>query len=210
MTAGEQPQPAPWLTIWFKPRETIRHIVDTDPDYRVFVLAMLVGIAQALDRASSKNAGDTLPVAVILLLCVVLGPIGGLVSVYIGGALFRWIGGWFGGTATSAEVRAAIVWSSLPVIGAMVLWIPKFVLFGEEIFTSTMPRTESNPGLLLALMGFLVIDLIAAIWTFILLLKCLGEVHRFSAWRALGVVILSWLIIIVPIALLVVAMSLMA
>jgi len=39
----------PWLSIWIKPRATIRWIVNTDPTQQVILLAALGGIAQTLD-----------------------------------------------------------------------------------------------------------------------------------------------------------------
>ena len=38
--------------------------------------------------------------------------------------------------------------------------------------------------------GVAVLQVLFAIWGFIVMLKCLGEVHRFSAWRALGAFLL--------------------
>ena len=37
-------------------------------------------------------------------------------------------------------------------------------------------------------------QLILGVWAVVVMLKCLGEAHRFSAWRALGAFILSWMI----------------
>jgi len=190
---------SPWLSIWIKPRETIRRIVDSDPSYRVLLLTALAGIGQALDRASTRNTGDDLSLPVILVICLVAGPIGSIISLYIGGALLRWIGSWFGGQASSEEVRAAMAWSSVPVILSYVLWIPELVLFGEEMFTSVTPRIEANPALAFLLLGFAVIQLILAVWSLVLLLKCLGEVHEFSAWKALAVILVAGLILFVPI-----------
>jgi hypothetical protein len=35
------------------------------------------------------------------------------------------------------------------------------------------------------------IESIVGIWIFVISLKCLGEVHHFSAWRALGAILLG-------------------
>ncbi len=190
---------SPFLSIWVKPRETIRNIVDTNPTKYVTVLAMLAGIRQALDRASSRNTGDSLPLVAILAVCIIVGPIGGIFSLYLSGALFRWTGSWLGGQASSEEVRAAIAWSSVPTIFILPLWIPELLIFGEELFTSSTPRIESNPLLAIILLGFALIEIVVGIWAFVVLLKSLGEVHRFSAWRAFGAVILGILVILVPI-----------
>ena len=186
----------PWVSIWIKPRETIRCIVSTDPTRQVILLAALGGIAQSLDRAASEYFGDKLSMPVLLIMILALGPIGGVISLYILGALFRWTGSWFGGDATTEEVRAAIAWSNVPIIWALLLWIPKLALFGEELFKSATPRMDANLLLIILLFIFGIVELVIGIWTFIVFLKCLGEVHRFSVWKALGAVLVPSLVLI--------------
>jgi len=186
----------PWFSIWIKPRETIRWIVDTDPTRQVILLAALGGIAQSLDRAAGRSAGDILSIPVIFLLVLFGGSIGGVISLYIGGAILSWTGSWFGGEATSEEVRAALAWSSVPGIWALLLWIPELILFREEIFLTVTPRIDASPLLLFLLLGFAVVEAAIGIWSIIIFLKCIGEVHRFSAWKALGAVIVPGLVLV--------------
>jgi len=56
------------------------------------------------------SAGDELSVPIIFIAALIVGSIGGVISLYIGGAILRWTGSLFGGQATSEEVRAAIAW----------------------------------------------------------------------------------------------------
>jgi hypothetical protein len=51
MEAQTTPALSPWLTIWIKPKQTIRRIVDSDPQYQVIFLAVLVGIIQVLNQS---------------------------------------------------------------------------------------------------------------------------------------------------------------
>lgn len=125
----------PWLTIWSAPRKTIRAIVDSDPTRHVLLLAAIAGVAGALNRSSNDNGiGNILPTWGVVLVVVVLGPLGGLLSLYVGGAILRWIGSRLGGRASSEEVRAAIAWSALPRIAVLVLWLPYLTLYGTEVF----------------------------------------------------------------------------
>lgn len=190
---------SPCLTIWTRPRETIRRVVDSDPEHQVIILAMLSGFAQALTQASARDVGDTLSLPVTLVVCAVAGSIGGIILLYVSGALLRWAGSWLGGQASSVEVRAAIAWSSVPSIWALILWIPKLALSGRDLFTSAMPRIQANLFLALVLFGFTIVEVMIAVWAFVVLLKCLSEVHRFSAWRALAASFLSGLMMGVPV-----------
>ncbi len=56
-------------------------------------------------------------------------------------------------------MRAARAWASVPLIWAMLLWIPEFALVGDELFTSSTPRLESNWLFLLILLGFGLIEM---------------------------------------------------
>jgi hypothetical protein len=74
----------------------------------------------------------------------------------------------------------------------MLLWIPELALFGSNMFTSETQRIANHPFILIFLS---IIQIIVAVWAFIVYLKCLGEVHGFSAWKALGVSIIPGLAI---------------
>ena len=80
---------SPFLTIWTRPRATIRAIVDTNPFLHVALLAMVGGVVQTVDRAVQRNAGDTLSLPAILGLAVLFGPIGGLIGLFVGGWFVR-------------------------------------------------------------------------------------------------------------------------
>ncbi len=190
---------SPWFTMWTQPRQTIRHIVNTDPYYHVKLLAAIAGIGHALNRASNRSAGDDLPLIAILLLAVVVGSIGGIISLHISGALLKWTGGWIGGNAQKHEIRAAIAWSSVIAIWLMILWIPQLLLFGKEMFTTETPRMDSSTFLTILFWSLALIEMVFGIWAFIVYLKSLGEVQGFSAWKAFGNVLLAGFVIIVPI-----------
>ena len=195
----------PWFSIWIRPRATIQQIIDSHPTRLVLVLAAVAGFAQFLDRAVMRNLGDRMEWPMIFALAAVAGSVMGIVGLYIGGALLRWTGGWLGGRASMEQVRAAIAWSSVPLIWALPLWIPELVLFGQDLFTSATPRLDANPPLAVALIGFGLVELVVGLWAIVVFLKCLGQVQGFSAWRALGNALLAFLIfftaILVPILL---------
>lgn len=206
--AGSPPQAlSPWLTIWIRPRDTIRRIVDTDPTRHVLLLAALNGFAEALARGSARNAGDTIPLPVFFGIAVTVAPIFAIITLYISGALFRWTGSWLGGEATSEEVRAALAWSSIPNISALLLWVPTLALFGEQMFTSEMPRLYANRLLMAPLLGWGVGTFVVGMWSLVLWVMCFSEVHRFSVWRGLAAMVLGSLVVLVPLLCLAFALS---
>ncbi len=192
----------PLLTTWTRPRATIRGIVHTDPTLWVTPLALASGIVQTLNNATQRNAGDTLPLGAILGMALVLGPIGGLLSLYIGAFFVGLSCRWLGGRADSTEVRAALAWCSVPTLATIPIWLLQLGIFGREMFTTEMPSVAANPLLSILVLAIGIIEVVLGIWSFVILLKMLGEVEGFSAWKALGALLLLMLAIIVPIVIL--------
>jgi hypothetical protein len=185
--------------MWIHPRRTIRQIVDTDPERHVLLLAAIGGIGEVLNKASTKSTGDHMSLATILLLAGIAGPIGGIISLYIGGAFLRWTGGWIGGHAKARDIRSAIAWAGVLTIWAMILWVPQLLLFGKEMFTTETPTIDASTVLTALFWLLAAIDVILGVWTIMVFLKCLGEVQGFSAWKALGNCLLMGLVFLVPI-----------
>ncbi len=193
---------SPFLSIWLHPRDTIRRIVATDPRRYVLTIVMLAGIFGALDRLSARNAGDLLSFQTILLLAVIIGPLGGIIGLYVSAALLRWTGRWIGGTATPEALRAAIAWGGLPLLAGNLLWLPALAIGGQDIFTAEMANTSGSAALVL--LAIWLVQMVGAVWALFTGLHCLGEVQGFSAWKALGNAVLAGLVILVPLLLLVV------
>lgn len=197
----------PWVSIWTKPRATIQQIVDTNPEHLVLLLAAIGGFSSVLDRASTRSLGDKLDWHVIFLIAAIVGPIAGIIALYIGGALIRWTGSWIGGKASSRSIRAAMAWSTVPEIWALVLWIPALALFGQEMFTSEIPSIQANPSLNIVFLGMAAIGIAIGIWQFVIYLKCLGQVQGFSAWKALGNSFMALMVVVLPIVIIYVGIT---
>lgn len=165
----------------------------------VLLLAAISGFSSALDRASIRSLGDRLDMPMIFAIAAVAGPIGGILALYLGGALLRWTGAWIGGNGSAQNIRAAMAWSGVPLIWALLIWIPQLALVGEELFTSATPRLDADESLLFSYLGLSLIEVIIAVWALVVFLKCVGQVQGFSAWKALGNALLSALVIAVPI-----------
>lgn len=191
-------------TIWMSPRETIRRIVDVNPTYHVNLLIALGGIAEALDRSSTRNAGDKLPFGIILGTALVLGPGGALIGAWISAHLIRITGNWLNGKGDYTEIKAAIGWASVPTVVGLALWVPALILFGQEMFTEEMPSIQGNAGLAIVFVGIGFGLMLLNIWSVVLLCNCVAEVQGYrSAWKGLGNLVLSVAIVIVPLLVLV-------
>jgi Yip1 domain len=196
MTPGAEVIGNPWATIWTRPRATIRRIVETDVGYQVTFLAILSGALIWLERRwSNPSTAAAFPMLVVI--AVIVGAVLGIIELYVNGALLKWAGAALGGVGSYAEVRAALAWSRVPVIVAVSIGVLA-ILLGTDGPMLGAESSGSGTSLLL-LHGALVM------WGFVVMLKCVGEVHRFSAWRALGSILLIavGLVLIVVVTLLV-------
>jgi hypothetical protein len=189
---------SPYLGIWTAPRATIRQIVNTNPRYRVIFLivlgtevavtgGLLTGMPEGSHELGTSLSPETAQYVWRLLLAamLVVGPLFAVFSLYASGALMRWAGGVLGGTATAVQVRAAIAWSSIPGIAGTAVNV-----LGLAIGVISVPvqpqKFEGLRTVTAQFNGFSVILAILTIWGAVIWLKCLGEVHGFSAWKALG------------------------
>ena len=199
----------PFYTIWTEPRATIRRIVDTNPTRNVIVLVAVGPALNALASQWSKALGNNANLSVLWPLWVVVSvaiqAVLGVLFLYIFGIIFRWSGSLLGGVASRVEVRAAIAWSQVPAIAA------EIVLLIAVLMGIPMPTPGATPGMLPqidpAFYKVLVIEVVLGFWGFIVSLKCIGEVHRFSAWRAFVAILIPPLIVMVVIGLIVFIVS---
>jgi hypothetical protein len=198
-SAAAESDASPFVSIWLNPRDTVRAILQRDPTYLVLPLAALSGVFQTLARASDRSAGDMLSLPAILALAISLGAIGGMVGVYIAGALLHFTGKWIGGSGSREEVRASVAWGTVPALWGGLLWIPVIALTGRAVFLSDIEGTDANPLLLLIAGGCLLVQAGAYLWSVFTGLHSLGEAQGFSAWRALGNSALAFLVVLVPI-----------
>jgi hypothetical protein len=193
----------PWLSIWTQPRATMRQILDTDPRRLVHVLAIL----GALCRMLSSNVPPIGPLARLPLSAIVAyklcaGVVGGLIGLYLGSAILTMTGRWLGGRGSFVAVRAAAAWSNVPLIWGGLLWLPLLGYLGIEALNFDPKILFEDPGGLIVMLPIGLLAVILGIWTLVIALKCLGEVHGFSAWQALGAVVIGVLILAIPFAIL--------
>ena len=184
---------SPYLSIWFKPRATLEYLINKDPKRSVLALAALAGIANTLSRASSKNMGDRMDTLSIILFSITLGPIYGIFGLYVISAVTRSAGHMLGGTASALHMRAVLAWASLPIACELALWVPKLILGGSEMFTKRTPTLDAKPDLNTYFWAILVVEILLIFWTFVIALKGIALAQKFSSWKALTNILLTFI-----------------
>ncbi|MCI0382530.1 MAG: YIP1 family protein [Chlamydiae bacterium] len=196
----------PWIQIWTSPRQTIRTIVSFDPKYRFWLLSSIYGFPMLLHLMQNFSLGQTTNLYMILILALVLAPFVGALGIMVASGLMMWTGRWIGGKAGFYPIRTAVAWSNVPNLVGIVLWLILVVVFGKELFTEDFHQSAFAGRELFTVSTIFLLQTVVAIWSFVILLKGLGEVQGFSIWKSLlnvlipffmiGILIwlLSWLV----------------
>jgi hypothetical protein len=205
--AVPSPPPAPlnpWLSIWTRPRATMRQILDANPRPMVHLLAILGTMVRMLTANIPALGPFGRPsLATILTLKIGIAVVGGLLGLYLGSAILLMTGRWLGGRGGFVAVRAAVAWANVPLIWTALLWLPLFGYLGADAFNLDPTRLLEEPAGLALMVPLGLIETVIAVWYIVIALKCLAEAHGFSAWHALGAALIGFLILLVPFAILV-------
>lgn len=186
----------PWITIWTKPRETIRAILQYKVGYLFPLLSTIYGFALFLQASQNGSMGAKLPLWGIILGDLVAGFLVGLVVVNIGTALLYWTGRWIGGMGSYKEIRTALAWSYVPQLLNIAVWVLYMAVYGSNLFNADF-MTQSFVGKDLAVIFIgSILQLAAVVWAVVILLTALSEVQKFSIWKAIVNVLLPTLIVI--------------
>ncbi|MBD3272011.1 MAG: hypothetical protein GF384_05685 [Elusimicrobia bacterium] len=184
----------PWLNIWFRPRETFNYVLNNPHNLHKGILIFLGGFSYSLSRAYGLHLGNTLGFEKIIIFSLMLGPISGLVVVYLGSFILKTIGRIFKGIASYSGLQSVIIWSMVPLIGLLPIWLIRFLLLGAETFTASGAARGWNSPVLLLLNG---IHLGLALWMYVILAKGLSVAEGFSMWKAIGTMLIAFMVFIV-------------
>lgn len=189
----------PWKTIWTSPRETIRDVVRENANKGLWILAGLYGFSSLLNGFQSFSFGTMMGVFPILLLALVLSPIWGYLAISAWSYIVFWTGKLFKGSANFQKVRAANLWACVPYIGTDLIWILMTLLFGAYLYISP-PILYSGQAMI-----FMVLSLgkvVFSVWALVIYINALSEVQGFSILRAIGNILVSFVLVAVILSLL--------
>lgn len=182
----------PWLTIWYRTRQTIRSVLnDPYPSRISWLFIPLFGISLTLDQISFSEYGDWYDLSYLLLISLPIGLVvgGGIWSLY--SWMFWGAGRLIGGEADWKEMHRALSWAVIPYVAKLFLWYVRALCFGEETFTLYTPNIDHNPLLLTFFFLFFFLDVLLTLWFYGILIKSTAEAHHFSFWKGAVTVLVS-------------------
>jgi Yip1-like protein len=174
----------------FRPRKTVRTLLDRNSPGPYHLLVMLAGIAYGLNEADGGAFREaTEPSSIRTLLFVsAYGAAIGVCLLYTLSWLLALSGRLLGSHATAKQLRIALAWGGIPMVWSLVPKLPALILFPTLIFADTIEGLSSGTSgvLLVSAVG----TVISQLWTFISTLMALREAQQFSWGRVVVTVII--------------------
>lgn len=184
----------PFFSIWLSSRETVRYVLDHKDLKYSLTIAAIAGISGGISAAGELRKNFEIPLLLVLIGIIVLGPILNLVGVYIGAAIYTWVGKWFGGKGKFKEMLQA-----LGVVMVTSIWMTPYWILSTALVYNGLSVTNIVSGINpVAIIWFLVSSLITltfSIWMIVIQSKVIGEVHQFSSWKGFATLIIPSVLI---------------
>jgi hypothetical protein len=185
------PRLADLLSILYRPRETMRRILDSGPDRWAIQIVLLAFVCASVSDIDPRKLSAALPsvklpfVLAIAVLSIVVGAAVWVCALF----LFSWIaapvGRMMGGVGTAPDVRAALAWGMVPAIWSVLYRIPlavyknRFPVPTEANVRETLMQFLAHGGCSLIVV-LIACQIALGIWSIYIASSTLGEAHRFS------------------------------
>lgn len=186
----------PWLTMWVQPRKTVRMIIDRNPRFRFFILSAIYGFPMALNFAQNLSLGASIPLWAIIVGALIVSTVLGIIGISVGTWLLQFTGRWIGGKGDFLSIRAAVAWSNVPGIATILMWLVLIGMFGSMLFNTQFSNAQFYGVQAGVVFIVFLVQVVASVWGFILLLQGLAEAQGFSVWKALINVIIPFVIVV--------------
>lgn len=179
-----------FLTIWTKPNETLRDMIDNKSIGYGILIIILSSLGSSVFVFEGSGILDNFSLPVILLISIFLMSIFTVIA-YIFNALIYWlIGKMLGGKGRYGRVCLATASGSLPMIGIVPFSILAVILYGKGLYVELAdPMAQTNMSLGFYML-YVVVMMGLSIYGIVILSKALGYAHGFSALRGFGAVMI--------------------
>lgn len=184
---SRNPRRSPWLSIWFRPGDTIEQIIFAKSWMSVLLLAGLGGAFSLFTVGLHYGwlATDWRNIAIL----TVVGFVSGVAGLFFNAFFFRLWGMLLGGHASQAHIRAALAWSMLPNVFGFVICLAAVIgLKFVGAVNSSQPAFDVGETALKMVAG------VVGIWTLVLTVITVKRVQRFGIWRAIANIALGWFV----------------
>jgi Yip1-like protein len=193
--------PKDLVTVLYRPRETMRRVLDGGRDRWTVPLIVLAFICASVGDSDIPELGRVLPglslsaTLALVALGLLLFAACWVIALYVFALLATIVGRWLEGQGEIADVRAALAWGVVPVIWTVILRIP-IAVYSSRLIAQTPDKHRMLMDFILK--GGCVIAALATtyqlllfLWVMYVVSSTVGEALRFSSWKGLATIAMT-------------------
>ena len=188
----------PLYDVWLKPRRVFRELAAAPIDRVDYLLGSTQGMVSWLALCRAQSAGAHSSIAAILGKAVIVGPIAGVLGMFLMTAVYSRLGRRAGGRSTRNQVFHVLAYSGVPMVVSLGIWMLTALLAGPAAFMETAPP-DLEPFLGLVLQTQTVAHIFLVGWSLLLQVMGFSEVEGFATRRAFGIWVLGQLLVLAAI-----------
>ncbi len=190
--------PKDLVTVLYRPRETMRRVLDGGRDRWTIPLVVLAFICASVGDSDIRGLSTVLPdlslngtlalVAVALLLIAACW----VIVIYVFAWIATIVGRRLDGQGEIADVRAALAWGLVPVIWSVILRIP-LAVYQSRLVPQTLDKHRllmdfvSKGGCALAVL-VATFQMLLYLWIAYVASSTVAEALHFSSWKGLATI----------------------
>jgi hypothetical protein len=191
----------PLKDVWLKPRRVFRELAATPIGITDYLLAAAQGAATSVMVYRIQVADPHATTGEILFSSFLLGPLGGVASLYLFAAIYARLGLRAGGKAVRNQVFHVLAYGGVPVAASLVLWALTALLVGEPAIVNT-PSSSLDGFVAFVLRVQLGAFLLMVFWSVVLQVMGFSEIWGLETRRSFGVWVLGQMAALLAIVLL--------
>jgi hypothetical protein len=191
----------PLHDVWLRPRRVARQLASVPIGRADYVLGAAQGVLNWLVLSRVQSVGAHTGVATILERALVIGPVAGLLGMYLRAAVYLRLGRRAQGVASRAQLVHVLAYSGVPMLASLLLWLLTAALAGRALFLANAPA-HLAPFVLLVLRLQIVAHAMLVGWSLLLQVMGLSEAEGLPIGRAFGVWVLGQVLVLLALLLL--------
>jgi hypothetical protein len=189
----------PLQEVWIRPRKVFRELAGTPVGATDYLLAAAQGMASALVLGRMQGWGLTEGIGESLLKAAVQGGGLGIAAIWIYASLYAWLGRHTGGVASKTQLIHVFTYGSVPLAALLGIWCLAALILGNQAFVDhPIGETDLFVSLLMGVQT--AAYLLLALWSTVLQIMGLSEMHRIRSGAALGTWLLGQFVVALALA----------
>lgn len=182
--------------IWHSPTRVFKFLTKKEYDTHTILLLVLSGIVEAFLRNIDQESANSLSVPMIFVFCIILGGAFGWIGKFIFSYFILWSGKLLKGKAEVKDLIRVMAYSSIPRITVLLLILIQLLVYGTDIFSGTPYLENAELSSIVIFYGINFLQLILAIWSFVIMVAGIAVAHRFSLLKAFFSVLIPFFVIV--------------